>query len=69
MDYAKIVGSEVISTDEEKFMAVPNEFRWLAQLLWGQLLALGLSKELKTNPDSVRANQHVYKEAKNNSTL
>jgi fructoselysine-6-P-deglycase FrlB-like protein len=69
MDYAKIVGSEVISTDEEKFMAVPKEFRWLAQLLWGQLLALGLSKELKTNPDSVRANQHVYKEAKNNSTL
>jgi fructoselysine-6-P-deglycase FrlB-like protein len=69
IDYAKIVGSEVISIDEEKFIDIPKEFRWLAQLLWGQLLALRLSKEFKTNPDTVRADQHVYKEAKNHLTL
>lgn len=69
IDYAKIVGSEVISIDEEKFMNVPKEFRWLAQLLWGQLLALRLSKVFKTNPDTVRTDQHVYKEAKNHLTL
>src|ERR687887_2182774 len=67
--YAKIVGSEVISIDEEKFESVPQEFRWLAQLLWGQQLALELSKELGTNPDAVRADQHVYKEAKNQLKL
>jgi fructoselysine-6-P-deglycase FrlB-like protein len=69
IDYAKIVGSEVISIDEERFMNVPKEFRWLAQLLWGQLLASELSKEFKTNPDTLRADQHVYKEAKNHLTL
>jgi fructoselysine-6-P-deglycase FrlB-like protein len=67
--YAKIVGSEVISIDEEKFESVPQEFRWLAQLLWGQQLALELSKELGTNPDAVRADQDIYKEAKNHITL
>jgi hypothetical protein len=30
------------------------EFRWLAQLLWGQQLALELSKALKTNPDTMK---------------
>ena len=69
IDYAKIIGSEVISIDEEKFINIPKEFRWLAQLIWGQLLASELSKELNTNPDTVRADQHIYKEAKNQLTL
>jgi fructoselysine-6-P-deglycase FrlB-like protein len=69
IDYAKIVGSEVISIEEDRFMNIPKEFRWLAQLLWGQLLASELSKELKTNPDTVRADQHIYKEAKNHLIL
>jgi fructoselysine-6-P-deglycase FrlB-like protein len=69
ISYAKFVGSEVISIDEERFADIPKEFRWLGQLLWGQLLALELSKELKTNPDSVRADQHIYKEAKDCLTL
>jgi fructoselysine-6-P-deglycase FrlB-like protein len=69
INYAKIVGSEVISIHEEKFVGVPQEFRWLAQLLWGQQLALELSKELKTNPDTVRADQNIYKEAKNHLAL
>jgi fructoselysine-6-P-deglycase FrlB-like protein len=69
INYAKIVGSEVISIDEESFAGIPKEFRWLTQLLWGQLLALELSKDLKTNPDTVRADHHIYKEAKNHLTL
>ena len=69
INYAKIIGAEVISIDEERFIGVPKEFRWLAQLLWGQQLALELSKELKTNPDTVRADQRIYKEAKNHFIL
>jgi fructoselysine-6-P-deglycase FrlB-like protein len=69
VDYAKIVGSEVISIDEERFIDIPKEFRWLSQLLWGQLLASELSKELSTNPDTVRVDQHIYKDAKNHLTL
>jgi glutamine---fructose-6-phosphate transaminase (isomerizing) len=64
INYAKTVGSEVISIDEETFFDVPQEFGWLAQLLWGQQLALELSKELKTNPDTVRADQSPYSEAR-----
>jgi fructoselysine-6-P-deglycase FrlB-like protein len=64
INYAKIVGSEVISIYEETFFGVPQEFGWLAQLLWGQQLALELSKELKTNPDTVRADQSPYSEAR-----
>jgi glutamine---fructose-6-phosphate transaminase (isomerizing) len=69
INYAKIVGSKVISIDEETFFSIPQEFGWLAQLLWGQQLALELSKELKTNPDTVREDQHIYKEARNLLTL
>jgi hypothetical protein len=43
INYAKIVGSEAISIDEKTF-GVPQEFGWLAQLLWGQQLALELSR-------------------------
>jgi glucosamine 6-phosphate synthetase-like amidotransferase/phosphosugar isomerase protein len=64
INYAKTVGSEVISIDEETFFGVPQEFCWLAQLLWGQELALELSKELKTNPDTVRADQSPYSEGR-----
>jgi fructoselysine-6-P-deglycase FrlB-like protein len=67
VNYANAVGSEVISIDEEdeSFVGIPKEFCWLGQLLWGQQLALELSKELKTNPDTVRADQYIYKEARN----
>jgi len=71
-NYANAVGSEVISIDEEEyqpFVGIPQEFCWLAQLLWGQQLALELSKELNTNPDTVRGDQHIYKEARNLLTL
>src|SRR5215211_827283 len=62
--YAKAVGSEVISIDEEKFN-IPKEFRWLAQLVWGQQLASVLSKQMNTNPDTAREDQRTYREAKN----
>ena len=61
--YAKTVGSEVISIDEERF-GVAQEFGWLAQLLWGQQMALELSKQLQTNPDIAREDQYIYKKAK-----
>jgi glutamine---fructose-6-phosphate transaminase (isomerizing) len=64
MNYAKAVGSDVISIDEEKF-STPKEFRWLAQLVWGQQLASVLSKHLNTNPDTAREDQYTYREAKN----
>jgi hypothetical protein len=37
----------------------------IAQLLWGQQLALELSKKLNTNPDTVRGDQSLYSDAKN----
>jgi fructoselysine-6-P-deglycase FrlB-like protein len=64
IDYAKAVGCEVISVDEEKFNT-PKEFRWLAQLVWGQQLASALSKHINTNPDTAREDQYTYREAKN----
>jgi fructoselysine-6-P-deglycase FrlB-like protein len=64
INYARAVGSEVISIDEERF-STPKEFRWLAQLVWGQQLASVLSKHMNTNPDTAREDQFVYKEAKN----
>jgi fructoselysine-6-P-deglycase FrlB-like protein len=63
INYARAVGSDVISVDEEKF-GTPKEFRWLAQLVWGQQLASVLSKYMNTNPDTAREDQYVYKEAK-----
>ncbi|HET6717253.1 MAG TPA: SIS domain-containing protein [Nitrososphaeraceae archaeon] len=62
--YGKAVGCEVICMDEEKF-ATPKEFRWLAQLVWGQQLASALSKQLNTNPDIAREDQYIYREARN----
>ena len=62
--YAKAVGCEVISIDEEKF-STPKEFRWLAQLVWGQQLASALSKQMNTNPDTAREDQYIYRKAKN----
>ncbi len=66
--YAKAVGCEVISIDEEKF-STPKEFRWLAQLVWGQQLASALSKQMNTNPDTAREDQYIYRKAKNLLTL
>ena len=59
MKYARIIGSEVIDVHEDLFQ-VPEEFSWLCQLIWGQTLALELSKKLGTNPDSVRTDQYPY---------
>jgi glucosamine--fructose-6-phosphate aminotransferase (isomerizing) len=61
--YANIIGSEVLDIHDDLF-DLPKEFRWFAQLLWGQQLASELSKVLKTNPDTARADQHPYSEAK-----
>ena len=51
------------------FNCIAKEFTWLAQLLYGQQLASELSKQLGTNPDTVRADQSPYNEAKNLVTL
>ena len=52
--YAETVGTEVIEINENTFNVISKEFTWLAQLLYGQQLALELSKRLGTNPDTVR---------------
>ena len=69
--YAEAIGSEVIDINENTlgFNGIPKEFAWLAQLLYGQQLALELSSQLGTNPDTVRADQSPYNEAKNLVTL
>ena len=66
--YAKTVGSEVIDIHDGLFR-VPTEFTWLCQLVWGQLFALELSKELKINPDSIRRDEFPYDKARENLTL
>ena len=38
INYAKSIGSDVLDIHEDLF-ELPIEFRWLAQLLWGQQLA------------------------------
>jgi fructoselysine-6-P-deglycase FrlB-like protein len=63
INYAKTIGCEVLDIHEELF-DIPKEFGWLAQLLWGQLLALEISKTLKINPDTTRSDQYPYDEAK-----
>ena len=68
INYAKTIGCEVLDIHEDLF-DLPIEFRWLAQLLWGQQLALEASRALKTNPDSARADQHLYNEAKKSLIL
>jgi fructoselysine-6-P-deglycase FrlB-like protein len=69
--YAETIGSEVIEINENTlvFNGVPKEFTWLAQLLYGQNLGLELSRSLGTNPDTVRADQSPYNEAKSVLTL
>ncbi|MFZ0896930.1 MAG: hypothetical protein WAZ77_20715, partial [Candidatus Nitrosopolaris sp.] len=67
--YAKTIGAEVIEINEKTFNGVSNEFTWFEQLLYGQQLALELSKRRGTNPDTVRSDQFLYKEAKNLLTL
>jgi glucosamine--fructose-6-phosphate aminotransferase (isomerizing) len=68
INYAKTIGCEILDICEDSF-SVPKEFSWLAQLLWGQQLALEVSKALKTNPDTTRKDQHKYNEARKALTL
>jgi fructoselysine-6-P-deglycase FrlB-like protein len=66
MKYANAVGAELIEINDEwqqSFTPPSMEFSWLAQLVWGQQLALELAKKLGTNPDTVRKDQSVYAEA------
>ena len=67
--YAETVGTEVIEINENTFNVISKEFTWLAQLLYGQQLALELSKRLGTNPDTVRSDQYPYKHAKEHLML
>lgn len=69
--YAEIIGSEVIDINENTlgFNGIPKEFAWLVQLVYGRQLALELSSQLGTNPDTVRADQSPYNEARSLITL
>jgi glucosamine--fructose-6-phosphate aminotransferase (isomerizing) len=62
-NYAHTIGCQILDMYQDQFN-LPKEFGWLAQLLWGQQLALELSKTLKTNPDTSRTDQHPYNEAR-----
>ena len=55
--YAETIGIEVIEINENTFNDIFKEFTWLAQLLYGQQLALELSKRIGTNSDTVRSDQ------------
>ena len=68
INYAKTIGCEILDIHEDLF-SLPKEFGWLGQLLWGQQLALEISKTLKINPDTTRTDQHVYNEARKALTL
>jgi fructoselysine-6-P-deglycase FrlB-like protein len=68
MKYARTIDSDIIDVHENLFR-VPEEFRWLCQLVWGQTLALELSKKLGTNPDTVRADLYPYDKARENLIL
>jgi hypothetical protein len=69
--YTEAIGSEVIDINENTlgFNGIPKEFAWLVQLLYGQHLALELSKRLGTNPDTVRADESPYNKARSLVTL
>lgn len=67
--YAGTIGTQVIEINEDTFDGISREFTWLAQLLYGQQLALELSKRLGTNPDTVRSDQYPYKHARDYLTL
>jgi fructoselysine-6-P-deglycase FrlB-like protein len=64
--FAEVIESEVIEINEDTsdFNDISKEFAWLAQLLYGQHLALELSRKLGTDPDIVRADQSPYKETR-----
>lgn len=68
INYAQTIGCAVLDMHQELF-GLPEEFSWLAQLLWGQQLALELSRALKTNPDTARTDQPSYNEARKALTL
>jgi fructoselysine-6-P-deglycase FrlB-like protein len=59
--YAETIGTEVIEINEDTFDGISREFTWLAQLLYGQQMALELSKRLGTNPDTIRSDRYPYK--------
>jgi fructoselysine-6-P-deglycase FrlB-like protein len=63
--YANAIGAELfeINDNKQSLVSLPNEFNWLAQLVWGQQLALELAKKLGTNPDTVRKDQSIYAKA------
>jgi fructoselysine-6-P-deglycase FrlB-like protein len=71
-EYVSAVGAEFIEINDAQkqlFSTSSEEFNWLAQLVWGQQLALGLAKKLGTNPDTVRRDQSVYADANKNMHL
>jgi fructoselysine-6-P-deglycase FrlB-like protein len=64
--YANAVRAEFIEINDAQnqlFSSLSEEFNWLAQLVWGQQLALELAKQLGTNPDTVRKDQDLYANA------
>jgi fructoselysine-6-P-deglycase FrlB-like protein len=69
--YASTVGAELIEINDEQqsFTSASKEFSWLAQLVWGQQLALELAKKLGTNPDTVSKDQSVYANARKEISL
>jgi fructoselysine-6-P-deglycase FrlB-like protein len=69
--YASTVGAELIEINDEQqsFTSASKEFSWLAQLVWGQQLALELAKKLGTNPDTVSKDQSVYANASKEISL
>ncbi|MFZ0326992.1 MAG: hypothetical protein WBP64_04655 [Nitrososphaeraceae archaeon] len=71
LNYAKVIGRGVIEINEDTsgFTGIPKDFTWSAHLLYGQHLALELSGQLGTNPDTVRTDQSPYKEARSIVTL
>lgn len=65
--YVNAIGVELIEisdgwhqSQQQLFPSPHKEFNWLAQLVWGQQLALELAKKIGTNPDTVRKDQSIY---------
>ena len=63
--YTNAIGAELmeINDEQQSFASLSYEFNWLAQLVWGQQLALELAKRVGTNPDTVRKDQVLYANA------
>lgn len=71
-EYANAVAAEfneINDAQKQLFPSSSKEFNWLAQLIWGQQLALELAKKLDTNPDTVRGDQSIYVDANRNVHL